>query len=430
MIRRAAILAALALAVTPAAASATTELNVIPHGQHEPGVAWATVPGMLPADAQALMYDRLTPLGRNITPAVLQPSADGSGYFKSAKLLAPDDPSLITDDGVIFGAGYVLAADRNLLLDQVRDNGIAGAIDLPGAPAIRLVLRLYDYQPTRMVRAEVTRRQNRALRRAGKAGRQVLHDIDTYLVGINKWYAANRPDARPFDRADIYAVNAIKSQFLGQGGGEEVRNALFYDAARDRFGRKRGSRVYEDLRQRNDPGTTTTTNRRARFQTKVSALDPRGLVQLEQGSFESAGVKLPRADATAASIPARREASNTLLVNGARSATGTHIFVGGPQIGYNYPGLTLEMGLYGPHIRARGATSAPFPGYMLIGSTPEFAWMLTAAGGDVIDTYAERLCGGSRTKYRYKGRCRRMEKVNAGTIAKDGEQVRVRFRRT
>src|SRR5829696_4263472 len=457
MIRRAAILAALALAVTPAAASATTELNVIPHGQHEPGVAWATVPGMLPADAQALMYDRLTPLGRNITPAVLQPSADGSGYFKSAKLLAPDDPSLITDetitagalsarirrdaygvphiysetdDGVIFGAGYVLAADRNLLLDQVRDNGIAGAIDLPGAPAIRLVLGLYDYQPTRKVRAEVTRRQNRALRRAGRAGRQVLHDIDTYLVGINKWYSANRADARPFDRADIYAVNAIKAQFLGQGGGEEIQNALFYDAARDRFGRRRGSRVYEDLRQRNDPETTTTTKRRARFQTNVSALHPRGLVQLEQGSFESAGVKLPGADAAAAAIPARTEASNTLLVNGARSATGTPIFVGGPQIGYNYPGLTLEMGLYGPHIRARGATSAPFPGYMLLGSTPEFAWMLTAAGGDVIDTYAERLCGGSRTKYRYKGRCRRMEKVNAGTIAKDGEQVRVRFRRT
>jgi hypothetical protein len=296
MIRRAVVLSALLLASMPAAARAATELNVIPHGQQEPGVAWATAPGMLPANAQALMYDRLTRLGRNITPSVMQPSADGSGYFKSAKLLAPDDPSLITDetitsgtlsarirrdaygvphiysgtdDGVIFGAGYAVAADRNLLLEQVRDNGIAGAIDLPGAPAIRLVLGLYDYKPTAKLRAEVTRRQNRALRRAGSAGRQVLRDIDTYLVGINKWYAANRPDARPFDRADIYAVNAIKSQFLGQGGGEEVRNALFYDAARDRFGRKRGSRVYEDLRQRNDPETSTTTARSAPAQTSV-----------------------------------------------------------------------------------------------------------------------------------------------------------------
>jgi acyl-homoserine lactone acylase PvdQ len=457
MIRRAVVVSALLLAWLPAAAGARTELNVIPHGQQEPGAAWAALPGMLPANAQALMYDRLTPLGRNITPAVMQPSADGSGYFKSARLLSADDPSLITDetitsgalsarilreaygvphiysatdDGVIFGAGYVAAQDRNLLLDQARGNGMAAAIDLPGAPAIQLLLGLYDYQPTAKIRRQVTRQQNRALRRAGTAGRQVLHDIDTYLVGINKWYGANRADAPPFERADIYAVNAIKAQYLGQGGGQEIENALFYDAARDRFGRKRGSEVYEDLRQRNDPGTTTTTSRRVRAQAKVSALHPRGLVQLDQGSFHSSAMKLPDGGAAAASIPPDREASNTLLVNGARSATGTPIYVGGPQIGYNYPGLTLEMDLQGPHIRARGATSVPYPGYMLIGSTPEFAWMITAAASDLIDTYAERLCGGSRTRYRYKGRCRRMEKVNAGTIAKGGEKVRVRFRRT
>ena len=41
--------------------------------------------------------------------------------------------------------------------------------------------------------------------------------------------------------------------------------------------------------------------------------------------------------------------------------------VGGPQIGYNYPGLTLEIGLHGPTLQGEGATSAPFPGYLLIG---------------------------------------------------------------
>ena len=51
-----------------------------------------------------------------------------------------------------------------------------------------------------------------------------------------------------------------------------------------------------------------------------------------------------------------------LLVSGERSLSGTPLFAGGPQIAYNYPGLTLEMGLYGPSIRVRGATSVPFPG--------------------------------------------------------------------
>ena len=112
--------------------------------------------------------------------------------------------------------------------------------------------------------ARSMRQQTRALRRSGTEGRRVLRDIDTYLAGINRWYSANRPDARAFDRGDIYALNAIKGQFLGQGGGQEVENALFYDAARDRFGARRGAQVYEDLRQRNDPETSTTTSRSAR----------------------------------------------------------------------------------------------------------------------------------------------------------------------
>ena len=73
----------------------------------------------------------------------------------------------------------------------------------------------------------------------------------------------------------------------------------------------------------------------------------------------------------------------------------------------------------------RGATSAPFPGYMLIGRGTDYAWTLTSAGADIIDTYAETLCGGSKTKYRYKGKCRSMEKVDAGTISKGGKSVHV-----
>ena len=145
-------------------------------------------------------------------------------------------------------------------------------------------------------------------------------------------------------------------------------------------------------------------------------------MRLEKGSFRSAGVPLPDAGARPPRpSPSRAQRRPTSCsVNGSRSATGTPILVGGPQIGYNYPGLTLEMGLYGPHIAVRGATSAPFPGYMLIGRGTDFAWTLTSAGADIIDTYAEKLCGGSRTRYVYNGKCRRMKTVNAGTITKNG----------
>jgi acyl-homoserine lactone acylase PvdQ len=468
-LRRALALAAVVLgAVTPAATAATT-LNVIPHGQWEPGVSWGTAPGLLPADTQARMYDRITPLFRDVTDAQLVPSVDGSGFFKDAALLDENDPSLLitetvtgsapgvgtvsarirrdaygvphiysdTDAGVIFGAGYVEAQDRNLLIDQTRFNGVAALIDIPGVPAIGLVLGLYSYTPTKKVVDEATALQTRSILTAGAEGRQLLGDIDVYLAGLNLWYGQNKPTAPKLTRTDIYALNAIKSQFLGQGGGAEVANASFLDALRGKLGATRGNEAYEDLRGRYDPETATTTTRPFPYQTKVDVAHPRGLVRIVNGSFRPSAPKLPGATAaatrnaaTADPLGPRQQASNVLIASGRASQTGSPLFVGGPQIGFNYPGLTLEMELHGPSIRVRGATSIPFPGYMLIGRGQDYAWSLTSAAADIIDTYAETPCGGSRTRYRYKGTCRTMEAVDAGTISKGGKSVHVTFRRT
>ncbi|MEP6954502.1 MAG: penicillin acylase family protein [Solirubrobacteraceae bacterium] len=467
--RRALVAAACMLGAWSASASAATTLNVIPHGQFEPGVPWAGAPGLLPAETQANMYNRLTPLFRDVTDAQLQPSTDGSGYYKSSGLLAQDDPSFVasevvsgvspsagpvtatikrdnygvphiysdTDPGVVFGAGVVVAEDRSLLIDQARFNGVAGLIDMPGVPAIQLVLGLYSYRPSKQVVDEVTAQQTQALQAAGPDGKRVLADIDTYIVGINAWYSVHKPSSPPITRTDIYSLNAIKAQFLGEGGGEEIANASMLDGLRSKLGSERGTQAYEDLRGRNDPETPTTTTKKFPWQTNVSVAKPKGVVNLVNGSFRSAGPKLPGAAgarAKAASVDHPRgpeqKASNILIASGKRSDNGSPLFVGGPQIGYNYPGLTLEMAEYGPHIRVRGATSAPFPGYMLIGRGSSDVWTLTSAGADMIDTYAEKLCGGSRTKYVYNGKCRSMTTVRAGRISKGGKSVSVTFRRT
>jgi acyl-homoserine lactone acylase PvdQ len=420
---------------------------------------------MLSADTQAKMYNRLTPLFRDIGEAQVTASTDGSGYFKSAALLKVDDPSLITDDtitataggkavsarirrdnygvphifsdtdaGVTFGAGYVTAADRSLLLNQARYNGIASLADLPGVSGINLVLGLYDYQPSKSVSDAATKQQTDALNAAGAQGKQVLRDIDIYLVGINKWYAANQPSAKPFTRTDIFATNGIKAQFLGEGGGEEISNALFLDAARTTLGTTNGNEAYTNMRGRYDPETMVTTTNKFDYQTDVSVSNPKGLVRLKNGSFTNSYVPLPGATASAAAVkppgPGRQEASNIMLAAGSKTTTGKPLMVGGPQIGYNYPGLTMEMGLYGPSINVRGATSAPFPGYMLIGRAAKYAWSLTSAGNDIIDTYAETLCGGSKYKYEFKGKCKPMQKVNGGTISKGGKTTNVVFYKT
>ena len=465
MFRCCLVLSSLVIAIAAPAASAEKALNIIPHGQSQLGSPWLSTPGMLDADTQARMYNRLTPLFRDIGEAQLTASTDGSGYFKSAALLKADDPSLITDltitgtakgkavsarirrdnygvphifsatnAGVIFGAGYVTAEDRSLLLNQARFNGVASLIDVPGVSGITLVLGLYNYQPTKSVSAAATKQQTDSLNAAGAQGKQVLSDIDTYIAGLNKWYAANQPSAKPFTRTDIFSVNGIKAQFLGEGGGEEISNALFLDAARTTLGKTNGNEAYSNLRGRYDPETMVTTTKKFDYQTEVSVSNPKGLVRLKSGSFKNSYVPLPGASASATAVQppgaGRQEASNIMLAAGSTTTSGGPLLVGGPQIGYNYPGLTMEMGLYGPSIKVRGATSAPFPGYMLIGRAAKYAWSLTSAGNDIIDTYAETLCGGSKYKYEFKGKCKPMQKVNAGTISKGDKTTNVVFYKT
>ena len=243
------------------------------------------------------MYDRITPLFRNITADVLTPSTDGTGYYKSAALLAENDPSFVlsetvsgtspsagavsarikrdtygvphiysdTDAGAIFGAGYAVATDQALLLNQARNNGVAGLIDMPGVPAINLLLGLYDYKPSKQVVEEATALQTKSIEAKGAQGKQLLNDIDTYLGGHQRADGRRRSRRRRSSPArDIYALNAIKAQFLGEGGGEEVDNAQFLDALRRKLGAKQGDKAFEDLRARNDPRRRTRRPRRRR----------------------------------------------------------------------------------------------------------------------------------------------------------------------
>jgi acyl-homoserine lactone acylase PvdQ len=426
-----AALAALALApAAPAADFAETALNVIPSGQYQtPG------PG---ADSQAQLYNNLTPRYDNVT------DADLPNFFKSEALgpatvvseetprpgvtIRRDDYNVPhvygqTNDDVIWGAGWVAAADRLLLLNQGRYNGITAAIDAPNLSAIDLISGLYQFEPTKQANAIVAR-QTDVIRRAGSKGVRLLHDIDVYLAGINAWVAANSPNTPRFTRNDIYAFNAVKGQFLGEGGGGEQRASEFLDGLQRRFGASRGARIFEDMRNRRDPEHKATLRQRANYDPATGSR--RGTVTLRNGSFTPAG-GLSSSSVRSAQRP---EASNILIVSGQRSATGRPLFVGGPQIGYFFPGLTHEIGLYGPDIQVRGATAVPFPGYMLIGRGEDFAWTLTSSSGDIVDSYAETLCGGSRAKYLYKGRCRKMQTIDAGTLKKGDDEIRVRFRQT
>jgi acyl-homoserine lactone acylase PvdQ len=403
--------------------------NIIPSGQQ------GSVPIPPDATAQAQMYNALTPLFDHVG------NADLFRDFKSEQFgLGTDGPGTVesvpfpgvtivrdrfhvphvtatTHAGGVWAAGWIAAEDRGLLLQEARENSRVAAIDAPGLSAIGLIENLQSFQPSAQTE-QVLSRQTQALQRAGSEGRAVLADIDQYISGINSYLAIASPTTPRWTRNDVYALNALKDQFFGEGGGQEAQNAQFLGALEHRLGVKKGYSVFNDLRQNLNGGSPTTVDGTFNYDHMPAKPGAPGSVVLDPGSYKATpSVSLSKAAAARfGHIEPRPHASNELMVEAKYSTTGHPLLVGGPQVGYFYPGLTYEIDMHAPGLDWRGATSAPFPGYMLIGRGPDFATTLTSASGDVVDEYAETLCGHSRTKYRYKGACRSMQTFNAGTL--------------
>ncbi len=428
--RVAAVIVALTAAALPASAVAATDYALIARDV-VPSGAQGSVPAPADAGVEAHMYDGLTPLFNHVT------ASDVNTYFKPETLgVATPGPTTIetpkpgvtitfdgyhvahihgdTYDDVTWGTGWDLAEQRGTLIQQARYDSLVAAIDAPGLSALNLVSSLENFTPSAQTETEVAKQTN-ALLASGARGRAVLHDIDVYLQGINAYIAAHGgalgpfSGVKPFTRTDIYAFNALKDQFVGEGGGDEAVRAEFLSALRHKLGTAKGTAVWNDLREAHDPETPVSVPGHVRFQPPPTST--RGNVILDAGSLTAAASRAADVDRGA-----HHMASNALLVAGWRSATHHPIMVAGPQIGYFYPGLTLEVDEEGPGISQRGVTSAPFPGYIFIGRSQDSGWSLTSASLDQIDTYVETLCGHSTHRYLFRGRCRSMQFFDAGKL--------------
>ena len=120
------------------------------------------------------MYDALTPLFNRVT------ATDVSQLFKPETLgVATPGPTTTetprpgvavafdgyhvahihgaTRDDVTWGAGWVLAEQRGLLLSQARYDSLVAAIDAPGLSALGLVSSLQNFTPSAQTVHEVSK---------------------------------------------------------------------------------------------------------------------------------------------------------------------------------------------------------------------------------------------------------------------------------
>ncbi len=370
---------------------------------------------------QIALHDGLTPLGGNVT------ARDLNRFFKSARFgvegrvertVRPRAGLRIVRDrwgvphvfgrtraDVEFGAGWVTAEDRGLLLQLLRPAGRIAALDVPGIDAFSFALSGRGYTPS--AQAEQRLRDSLALLQRSRDGRQMLADVRAYVAGINAYHRANSLPIDPWTPEDVAAMGALIGAVFGAGGGDETRRSLFLDALQTKLGDERGKVVFDDLRDRLNPEAPTTIARA--FPWESGERTGVGNAVLDDGSFDPVEYGV-------ATAPARRPTmSNALLVGRSRSANGRPIFVAGPQTGQFYPQILMELDLHGGGIDVRGAA---FPGisfYVLIGRGKDYAWSLTSATSDLIDEYVEELCGDD-THYRYQGSCREMGTFDAGIL--------------
>jgi acyl-homoserine lactone acylase PvdQ len=392
--------------------------NVLP-----PGESGSPSPGPHSVD-QIPLYDGLTPLFDQVTdadlPTYFKPNIFGLGSETPSSVEQPPArPGLRIDrdskgvahvfgdtrGDVMYGAGWVTVSDRALLMELLRGPGRLAAVDAPGIDPFQIALSLRQFAPSAQTEAFLAQ-QISLLESQGPAGQQVVQDVDDYLQGINDARSLAGVPGPAWARNDVVAVAALIGARFGKGGGDEARRAQFLSALQQRLGDGAGRKVFEDLREQNDPETPVTVP--GKF--KLVSGEGTGNAVIDADSIGTSA-----AQAAAAAQAAQASASNALLLGAGRSQNGHPLFVAGPQVGYLYPGALYEADLHGGGIDARGAT---FPGsgpYVQLGRGQDFSWSATSSGTDIIDQYVETLCG-SDTTYVFNDNCVAMTLFDAGTL--------------
>src|SRR4051794_26537911 len=340
-----------------------------------------------------------------------------------------------TRDGAMFGLGYVGAEDRLFFMDVLRHAGRADLASFAGGSNAAMDAEQWEVAP--YTEADLTRQAEQIPKLLGRQGEILRRDVDNYVAGINRYIAEAKLDPTkmpgeygavgrplgpdPFKREDLIATASLVGGIFGRGGGNELAWSEVADALDDRFGKRRGARVFRDFRAAEDKAAPVTVLGKKTFSYEVRPRHPRGMARPDRGSLVKHNVTAGSARAAGLSLSRAAfppSASNAMLISGRESASGHPLMVAGPQVAYFNPQILMEEDVHAPRsgslpgIDAQGAAFVGINLYVQLGRGRDYAWSATSAGQDNIDTFALDLCepDGSRPTiasmhYRYQGAC-------------------------
>ena len=226
---------------------------------------------------QIPLYDGLTPLRGNVTDADINRlylPEDFKPIGATHEVPTGRPGTTITYDSygiphvtgrtradVAFGAGWVTARDRGLLLQLGRGPARAAVADIPGINAFGLVTSAQSFVPSAATEQLVTDQIDLIKRTYGVRGDEMLADMQAEADGMTGYFRAHGINQPPATVNDVIAVTAFIGSIFGAGGGAEASNAEFLSRLQNHLGADKGRKVWEDAMLFDDPEAPTTLKR-------------------------------------------------------------------------------------------------------------------------------------------------------------------------
>src|SRR4051812_44165890 len=303
--------------MTLGASSALADAPVQPYGDDDPGRFWHIVPPGQAGVANGLQAaqflsggaypphfaDQRDPYTNLLyaTPGLKE--ADIGKYFKDATFgVKPedvertetprDDVTIVRDkqfgiphiygttrSGTMFGEGYVAAEDRLFMMDVLRRYGAGELSSFAGGANVSTDEEQWLGAP--YTDADLQKQIDELPQLYGAEGAAVVQDATDYVAGINQYVAEAKLDPTklpaeypavgrpqgpdPWTLKDVISTASLIGGQLGNGGGDELEQVALLQGDIDRFGARRGLKVWSDLRAEDDPEAPVTATAKRGF---------------------------------------------------------------------------------------------------------------------------------------------------------------------
>ncbi len=347
-----------------------------------------------------------------------------------------------TVEDLWYGAGYIIAQQRLFLLDGVRRQARGTLAELTGPETVP-----QDIQTRILTYSE---EEYQAM--FDGLSQIAQQAVNGYVAGVNQWIAEVLQDPQmlpaeyavlssvpePISATDVLAAGVLMTRFVAAEGGNEMENVIALKQLQEMHGQDKGREIFQDLFWVDDRrAAVTIPASEGLFSNITTAPGAREAVFKAQADFAQLlpdelleGPGTGAAPAPLGVVPKNRAVpdpaaqaaayfseflghlhggSYMAVVGPEKSANGLPLLINGPQLGYSYPSLLVELEVHGAGFHARGATVPGLP-VIGIGVGKRLAWGLTTGYSKTIDSFIEDTSvGESPRQYAHGGEIKEMD---------------------